>query len=127
MSYKFYHLPIDTVFTLPSDLGRFDQYKKISDTRAVYRLYPAEWGKEQFPFRNDVEVLPLNAPPISTWEEFHIEITHETNEQDNALENERADLTERFESELYRLVQKYQGQAGLKFYARNSESEIVEY
>jgi hypothetical protein len=127
MSYKFYHLPIDTVFTLPSDLGRFDQYKKISNTRAVYRSYPDEWGDAQFPFRNDIEVLPLNAPPISTWEEFHIEITHETNEQDNALENERAELTEQFESELYRLVQKYQGQAGLKFYARNSESEITEW
>ena len=123
MSYKFYHLPIDTVFTLASDEGTFIQYKKISDTRAVHRQYPAEWSEAQFPFRKDIEVIPLNAPPISTWEEFQIEITHEP----GGDENERAEVTERFESELYRLVQKYQGQAGLTFFARNSEGEIVEY
>jgi hypothetical protein len=126
MAYKFFHLPIDTVFTLPSDLGRFDQYKKISDTRAVHRLYPAEWGDAQFPFKQDIEVVPLNAPDIHEWEEFHIDITYE-GEDNLALSNERAEITERFESELYRLVKKYQGQAGLKFFARNSEGQIVEY
>jgi hypothetical protein len=122
MPYKFYHLPIDTVFTIPGE-STFEQYKKISDTRAVRRTYPLEWEELQFPFRKDIEVEPLNAPPISTWEEFHIEIVHEP----GGNEDERTEVTERFESELYRLVQKYQGQAGLKFYARNTESEIVEY
>ena len=128
MSHKFYQLPIDALFTVIGDDPR-RQYKKISDTRAVHRDYPDEWETAQFPFRQDIEVLPLNAPPISTWEEFHIEITHEqgTPEQEQGQEQERSDLTERFESELYRLVKKYQGQAGLTFYARNSEGEITEY
>lgn len=120
--YKFYQLPIDAIFIIEGE-PLFTQFKKISDSRAVRRNYPAEWGREQYPFRQDIEVQPLNAPPISTWEEFQIEITHEP----GGDENERAEVTERFESELYRLVKKYQGQAGLKFYARNSESEIVEY
>lgn len=123
MKYKFYHLPIDAIFTVPGDPTPFSQYKKISDTRAVHRDYPDEWETAQFPFRQDIEVLPLNAPPISEWEEFHIEITHEPGGDEDA----RAEVTERFESELYRLVKKYQGQAGLTFYTRNSEGEIVEY
>jgi hypothetical protein len=127
MPYKFYQLPIDTVFTLP-DETTFRQFKKISDTRAINRVYPLDWGTSQFPFKPDTEVLPLNAPPVFEWEEFKIEITH-TNEQDDDpnIENKRAEITERFESELYRLVKKYQGQAGLKFFARNSEGEIVEW
>ena len=128
MPYKFYHLPIDAVFTLVNQ-DSFTQFKKISDTRAVNRVYPLEWGTAQFPFRQDVEVLPLNAPPISEWEEFHIEITHTDDSPDEYAkrEQERAEITERFESELYRLVQKYNGQAGLKFFARNSEGQITEY
>lgn len=125
MNYKFYHLPIDTVFTVPGE-DQFRQFKKISDTRAINRVYPLEWGSAQFPFKADTEVLPLNAPEIYEWEEFKIEITY-TGEDNLALSDERGEITERFESELYRLVQKYQGRAGLKFYARNSESEIVEY
>lgn len=128
MPYKFYQLPIDTVFTLPYEPA-FLQYKKISDTRAIKRVYPnvdAEWDvSRQFPFRNETEVLPLNEPAISEWETFTIEIVHEP--ADRHIEDKRAEITERFESELYRLVQKYQGQAGLIFDARNSEGEIVEY
>src|SRR5690348_2386026 len=128
MSHKFYQLPIDTKFTIIGD-DPFDQFKKISDTRAVRRTYPLEWGKEQYPFRKDAEVFTLDVPPVSTWEEFHIEITHNAEDAPaySALEKERSEITERFESELYRLVKKYQGQAGLTFYARNSESEITEW
>lgn len=122
MPYKFYHLSIDSTFTLP-DRPIFEQFKKISDTRAVSRTYPLEWGNAQYPFKGDTEVLPVNAPPVFDWETFTIEITHEA----DGDETEQGEVTERFESELFRLVQKYQGQAGLKFYARNSESEIVEY
>ena len=122
MAYKFWQLPHDTVFTVPGE-DQFRQFKKISDTRAINRVYPLEWGSAQFPFKKDTEVTPLNTLPISTWEEFYIEIVHEP----GGDEDERSEITERFESELFRLVQKYQGQAGLKFYARNSESEIVEW
>jgi hypothetical protein len=122
MAHKFWQLPIDTKFTIPGLSN--EQYKKISDTRAVRRTYPSdEWETLQYPFRKDIEVFTLDVPPISTWEEFHIEIVHEP----GGNEDERSEVTERFESELYRLVQKYQGQADLKFYARNSESEIVEW
>ena len=74
---KFHHLEIGDTFTI-QDGDPFDQFKKISDTRAVRRTYPLEWGKQQFPFRTDIEITPLNAKPISTWEEFQIEITHQT-------------------------------------------------
>jgi hypothetical protein len=60
------------------------------------------------------------------WEEFKIEITYQ-GEDNTALSDERGEITERFESELFRLVQKYQGQAGLKFIARSTAGEIVEY
>jgi hypothetical protein len=61
------------------------------------------------------------------WESFQIEITY-TGEDNLAINNERGEITERFESELYRLVQKYQGQAGLKITATDSVNrEIVEY
>lgn len=62
---------------------------------------------------------------LSEWEEFTVLITHEPS--DRATEDERAEVTEQFESELYRLVKKYQGRAGLRFDARNTESEIVEW
>lgn len=129
MTHKFYHLPIDTKFTLPGESN--EQYKKISDTRAVRRTYPSdEWETLQYPFRKDIEVFTLDVPPISTWEEFQIEITSpgsETGAQSLEHEKERSEVTERFESELYRLMQKYQGQAGLTFYARNTEGEITEW
>lgn len=125
MTHKFYQLPIDALFTVNGD-DPYKQYKKISDTRAVIRVFPSQdWGTAQFPFRKDLEVFTLDVPPVSTWEEFNIEITYDPD--DHALDAQRSEVTERFESELYRLVKKYQGQAGLKFYARNSESEIVEY
>ena len=124
MTHKFYQLPIDALFTVIGDDPR-RQYKKISDTRAVARVHPLDWGTAQFPFRKDAEVFTLDVPEVSEWETFSIEITHEPG--DRVTEDARAEVTERFESELYRLVQKYQGQAGLKFYARNSESEIVEW
>jgi hypothetical protein len=124
---KFYQLPIDTVFTLIGEPA-FLQYKKISDTRAIKRTFlnvEAEWDTSaQYPFRPETEVINLDVK-VSEWETFTIEITHEPG--DRATEDARAEITERFESELYRLVQKYQGQAGLKFFARNSEGEIAEY
>jgi hypothetical protein len=129
MTHKFYQLPIDTKFTIIGDDPN-RQYKKISDTRAVFRVGSLGWGNAQFPFRKDAEVFTLDVPPVAAWEEFHIEITYTPSEHegdDSRLEGERSAVTERFESELYRLVKKYQGQIGLKFYARNTESEITEY
>lgn len=122
MPYKFYQLPIETIFTVPGE-STFRQFKKISDTRAINRMYPLEWDSAQFLFKPEIVVEPLNAPPVFDWETFTIEITHEA----GGDEDERSEITERFESELFRLVKKYQGQAGLKFFARNSESEIIEY
>jgi hypothetical protein len=59
---------------------------------------------------------------MTEWETYTIDIT--ANEDGNT-EAERGDVTDRFESELYRLIKKYQGQAGLKFIGSSSTDEPV--
>jgi hypothetical protein len=59
---------------------------------------------------------------MTEWETYTIDIT--ANEDGNT-EAERGDVTDRFESELYRLVKKYQGQAGLKITATGSAGEPI--
>jgi hypothetical protein len=60
------------------------------------------------------------------WEGYTIQIGHY--EDIEELETERSELTERFESELYRLVKKYNGRLGLIFDARDSTNRpIIEY
>jgi hypothetical protein len=61
---------------------------------------------------------------MTEWETYVIDITIE-NENDEHTEAERGDITDRFESELYRLIKKYQGQAGLKFIGSSSTDEPV--
>lgn len=60
------------------------------------------------------------------WEEYTIKITHPNEKQINA--EKAGEVTDRFESELFRLIQKYQGQADLKIEAKNSDHQpLVEY
>lgn len=71
----------------------------------------------------DRRVTPLEQ---NEWETYTIKIGYYAGSAGN--DDELGDLTERFESELYRLVQKYSGQAGLIFDARDSvDRSIVEY
>jgi len=67
---------------------------------------------------------------MNEWETYTINVTH--NDEKPAeyanKEHERMIVNERFETELYRLIKKYQGQAGLQFDARTSEGQpILEY
>ena len=55
------------------------------------------------------------------WEEFTIGISTE-GEGD---ESERGDVTDEFETALFQLIEKYQGRAGLKFEARDSEGRAI--
>ena len=67
---------------------------------------------------------------LEEWETYTIQITTppETPEKFGAKEAERTEITERFETELYRLLQKYQGQADLQFKITDSlDQEIIEY
>ena len=58
------------------------------------------------------------------WEEFTIGISTE-GEGD---ESERSEITDKFETALFQLIEKYQGRAGLKFEAKDSEGRpIVAY
>lgn len=68
--------------------------------------------------------------PKNEWETYTIRVTHSDSSPDEYADREqgRMNLTERFETELYRLIKKYQGQAGLQFDARTSEGQpILEY
>ena len=68
---------------------------------------------------------------MNDWEVYTIKITHETERNPAAWakrEEGYEDTTQRFETELYNLIKKYQGRAGLQFDARTSEGQpIVEY
>ena len=63
---------------------------------------------------------------MNNWETYTINITHDG--KNFHTDEEMEDVTNRFETELFKLVKKYQGQAGLKIDARNSvDQTIVEY
>ena len=65
---------------------------------------------------------------MSTWETYNIDITHSNEDTGAEKEQERGDVTDQFEGDLFRLIQKYQGRAGLKFDARTSENQpIIQY
>lgn len=61
---------------------------------------------------------------MNEWELYTINVTHE-GDVDAKLDNERGEITDRFENELARLIKKYQGQAGLKFVATNSLDDLI--
>jgi hypothetical protein len=58
------------------------------------------------------------------WEVFTISISSNSGEN----EAEKMDVTDKFETALFQLIEKYQGQAGLQFEAKDSEGRhIVSY
>lgn len=58
------------------------------------------------------------------WEEYIIKITHADESQINA--EQAGEITDRFESELFKLIQKYQDQGGLSFIATTSADQPIQ-
>ena len=61
------------------------------------------------------------------WETYTVDLTYD-DLLDDTTDSERMEITDHFESELSRLVKKYQGKAGLKIEAKSSDDQsIVEH
>lgn len=63
--------------------------------------------------------------PLPTeWETFTIDISYD-DLLDDTTDTRRLEVTDLFESDLARLIKKYQGKVGLKFDARTDAGDLI--